>query len=76
MTTLPTRCPVRGCGTWTNGTEHWPFCLHHYTRLPHRHRDEIHHLIMHCYESNGASADEAALLRGVAESARFLETIT
>jgi hypothetical protein len=63
---------VRGCGTWTNATEHWPFCLHHHIRLPVRRRDDINHAIMHCYESNGAADDVAALLRTIKEATAAL----
>jgi hypothetical protein len=75
MTALPVRCPVRGCGAWTDATEHWPFCPEHYWQLPRRQRYELWQLVAYCYEEAGSVAVQTALLRAVDESVRFLESL-
>jgi hypothetical protein len=72
MTALPTRCPVRGCGTWTDATEHWPFCDTHYWTLPPWRRDDVQTHIDLCYQSGGDASDEAALLRSIGEATAAL----
>jgi hypothetical protein len=75
MTALPVRCPVRGCGAWTDATEHWPFCPAHYWALSQWRRDELGRRIDLCYQSGGDAADEAALLRFIDEATAALRVL-